>query len=34
LDGVAHPDGDIPGKTLEAARRSIRVRKLLMSKKQ
>jgi transcriptional regulator with XRE-family HTH domain len=27
LDGVAHPDADIHGKTLEASRRPARVRK-------
>ena len=27
LEGVAHPDADIHGKTLEASRRPIRVRK-------
>ncbi len=27
LDAVAHPDADIHGKTLEAARRPVRVRK-------
>ena len=27
LDGVAHPDADIHGKTLEASRRPTRVRK-------
>src|SRR5438093_9009217 len=27
LDGVAHPDADVHGKTLEASRRPVRVRK-------
>ncbi|MBI3045291.1 MAG: helix-turn-helix domain-containing protein [Betaproteobacteria bacterium] len=32
LDGVAHPDADIHGKTLEASRRPARVRKSRKSK--
>jgi len=32
LDGVAHPDADIHGKTLEASRRPVRVRKSQKSK--
>jgi transcriptional regulator with XRE-family HTH domain len=32
LDGVAHPDADIHGKTLEASRRPARVRKSQKSK--
>jgi transcriptional regulator with XRE-family HTH domain len=32
LDGVAHPDADIYGKTLEASRRPLRVRKSQQSK--
>jgi len=32
LDGVAHPDSDTHGKTLEASRRPVRVRKLQTSK--
>jgi transcriptional regulator with XRE-family HTH domain len=32
LDGVAHPDSDIHGKTLEASRRPARVRKSRKSK--
>lgn len=32
LDGVAHPDADIHGKTLEASRRPMRVRKSQKSK--
>jgi transcriptional regulator with XRE-family HTH domain len=32
LDGVAHPDTDIHGKTLEASRRPARVRKSQKSK--
>ena len=32
LDGVAHPDSDTHGKTLEAARRPARVRKSQKSK--
>ena len=32
LDGVAHPDGDTHGKTLEASRRPVRVRKSQKSK--
>lgn len=32
LDGVAHPDADTHGKTLEASRRPARVRKSLKSK--
>ena len=32
LDGVAHPDADTHGKTLEAARRPARVRKSQKSK--
>lgn len=32
LDGVAHPDADIHGKTLEASRRPARVRKSKKSK--
>jgi hypothetical protein len=32
LDPVAHPDADIHGKTLEAARRPVRVRKSQKSK--
>ena len=32
LDGVAHPDADIHGKTLEASRRPTRVRKSQKSK--
>ena len=32
LDGVAHPDADTHGKTLEASRRPMRVRKLQKSK--
>jgi transcriptional regulator with XRE-family HTH domain len=32
LDGVAHPDADIHGKTLEATRRPARVRKSPKSK--
>ncbi len=32
LDGVAHPDADTHGKTLEAARRPVRVRKSQKSK--
>ena len=32
LDGVAHPDADIHGKTLEASRRPARVRKLRKAK--
>ena len=32
LDGVAHPDADIHGKTLEASRRPERVRKSQKSK--
>ena len=32
LDGVAHPDADTPGKTLEASRRPARVRKSQKSK--
>jgi hypothetical protein len=31
LDAVAHPDADFHGKTLEAARRSTRIRKPLKS---
>jgi len=31
LDGVAHPDADLHGKTLEASRRPARVRKSLKS---
>ena len=27
LDGVAHPDADVHGKTLEASRRPVRIRK-------
>jgi transcriptional regulator with XRE-family HTH domain len=32
LDGVAHPDADLHGKTLEASRRPVRVRKSKTSK--
>ena len=32
LDGVAHPDADTHGKTLEASRRPVRVRKSQKSK--
>ena len=32
LDGVAHPDSDTHGKTLEASRRPMRVRKSQKSK--
>ena len=32
LDGVAHPDADVHGKTLEASRRPARVRKSQKSK--
>src|SRR4051794_4609622 len=32
LDGIAHPDADIHGKTLEASRRPTRVRKSQKSK--
>jgi transcriptional regulator with XRE-family HTH domain len=32
LDGVAHPDADLHGKTLEASRRPMRVRKSQKSK--
>lgn len=32
LDGVAHPDADLHGKTLEASRRPARVRKSQKSK--
>ena len=32
LDGIAHPDADTHGKTLEASRRPARVRKSLKSK--
>ena len=32
LDSVAHPDADIHGKTLEASRRPVRVRKSQKSK--
>jgi transcriptional regulator with XRE-family HTH domain len=32
LEGVAHPDSDIHGKTLEASRRPARVRKAQKSK--
>jgi transcriptional regulator with XRE-family HTH domain len=32
LEGVAHPDADIHGKTLEASRRPTRVRKAQKSK--
>ena len=32
LDGVAHPDADVHGKTLEASRRPTRVRKSQQSK--
>jgi transcriptional regulator with XRE-family HTH domain len=32
LDGVAHPDADLHGKTLEASRRPARVRKSRKSK--
>jgi len=32
LDGVAHPDADTHGRTLEASRRLARVRKSLKSK--
>jgi hypothetical protein len=32
LDGVAHPDADVHGKTLEASRRPARVRKSRKSK--
>ena len=32
LDGVAHPDSDTHGKTLEASRRPVRVRKSQKSK--
>ena len=32
LDGVAHPDADVHGKTLEASRRPTRVRKSQKSK--
>ena len=32
LDGLAHPDADIHGKTLEASRRPARVRKSQSSK--
>ena len=32
LDGVAHPDADIHGKTLEASRRPARVRRSQRSK--
>jgi transcriptional regulator with XRE-family HTH domain len=32
LDGVAHPDADIHGKTLEGSRRPTRVRKSQKSK--
>ena len=34
LDGVAHPDADTHGKTLEASRRPMRVRKSRQSKKE
>ena len=34
LDGVAHPDTDTHGKTLEASRRPARVRKSRKSKKE
>lgn len=32
LDAVAHPDADLHGKTLEAARRPVRVRKAQQSR--
>ena len=32
LDGAAHPDADVHGKTLEASRRPMRVRKSQKSK--
>ena len=34
LEGVAHPDSDTHGKTLEASRRPVRVRKSQKSKNQ